>query len=58
MKKHFCSKTCERANAQCGLCMSQIRKMNDDRARAEQRPTLYATMGDILTRKVLKGGRT
>lgn len=54
MKEHYCSLTCERVQEPCDLCVAQRRKIEDDAARAANKPTLRHNPFATLLPKVLR----
>lgn len=51
LEEHYCSFECEENKRPCDLCMAQRRTQQDARLRAENKPTLHTTLGDLLKRK-------
>ena len=49
MKEHFCSLGCEAKGEPCDLCTGQRKKIEEDKLRAEGKPTLkYSPFAALL----------
>jgi hypothetical protein len=54
MKEHYCSLLHESEGKECDLCLAQRRKIEDDAARAANKPTLRHNPFATLLPKALR----